>query len=191
MQCAIDNAKRRFDIDLAGEIKRIKNDMDIKKNGYPKFWLSIRRDFDPKKINYNLLCPMNYLADIKLKRFKVIDRTLPMAYFIQTFELEDTRRKCKKVEELIQKYSLMLYTSEEADYILCRSDFDVLINDIKQIYISKGYLGLMSWLIERAFFPIKVKDKTTLNKNKPILLKTLYDINPNNLLKIFSKNLTF
>ena len=31
------------------------------------------------------------------------------------------------------------------------NDFEELINDIKSIYISNNYLGLMSWLIDRAF----------------------------------------
>ena len=34
MQVAIDNAKRRFDIDLTEEISRIKEDMNIKENGF-------------------------------------------------------------------------------------------------------------------------------------------------------------
>ena len=38
-QVAIDNAKRRFDIDLSNEIKRIQNDLDLKTNLYPSFWL--------------------------------------------------------------------------------------------------------------------------------------------------------
>ena len=33
MQCAIDNAKRTFDIDLNEEIDRIKKDMNIEENG--------------------------------------------------------------------------------------------------------------------------------------------------------------
>ena len=43
-QVAIDNAKRRFDINLSDEIKRIKNDMDIKVNKYPDFWSIIKKD---------------------------------------------------------------------------------------------------------------------------------------------------
>ena len=41
--------------------------------------------------------------------------------------------------------------SEDADYLLLRSDFEELIEDIKRVYISKEYAGLYSWLINRAF----------------------------------------
>jgi hypothetical protein len=52
----------------------------------------------------------------------------------------------------------------------------------------------MSWLIDRAFLITcgTRRNKDTLNnntnKNKAILLKTLFTINPKNVLKIFSKN---
>ena len=56
-QVAIDNAKRRFDIELTDEIKRIKNDMDIEKNKYPSFWRIIKHGFKKKNINPD--CFMN------------------------------------------------------------------------------------------------------------------------------------
>ena len=79
--------------------------------------------------------------------------------------------------------------------LLLREDFEDLLTDIKQTYISKTYVGLMSWLIDRAFLITKetkvnknlINRKT--NENKSLLLKVLYDINANNVLKIFSKNL--
>jgi hypothetical protein len=66
-----------------------------------------------------------------------------------------------------------------------------MIKDIQQTYISKNYLGLMSWLINRAFvIGAGVRSKTdimasTINMNKAILLKTLYTVNPDALLKCF------
>ena len=75
-----------------------------------------------------------------------------------------------------------------------RNDFNDLIQDIKKVRISGNYLGLMSWLIDRAFLITanieknKNNIKTTINKNKSLLLKVLYDINKDNLLKCFSKN---
>ena len=76
-------------------------------------------------------------------------------------------------------------------------NFESLIEDIKGVYISKDYIGLMSWLIDRAFLitcGLKRNKNTVLsniNKNKSLLLKVLYDINSKNLLKIFSKNSDF
>lgn len=207
-QVAIDNAKRQFDIDLNYEIDLIEKDMNIKKNGYPKFWKHIKdkkckvgqKKFNKEKINNMLQCPMNYLFDLRFIDSRSNEETLPMSYFFQKFELEGNNRiKSKKVEELIQKYSLDLYKTnqedddENDDYILMKNDFEEMIEDISKMYISKNYIGLMSWLIDRAFcISIDVKRNGMLNSrtnnNKSILLKVLYDINSQNILKIFGKN---
>lgn len=210
-QVAIDNAKRRFDIDLTEEIKRIKDDMNIKENGYPKFWGIIRKDFNKTRINDKLVCPMNYIFDIQVDKYKSKEKTLPMSDFFVKFPIDENekRRKSRKVEELIQKYSLDLYSKyqkpknegcmddedEEDNYLLLRADFDDLIEDISKVYISKNYLGLMSWLIDRAFIITsgaktnKDRSLTTINNNKAILIKVLYQVNPVAFLQCFSKNL--
>lgn len=193
-QVAIDNAKRRFDIDLADEIKRIKNDMDIGINKYPSFWRIIKHGFKKKNINPNLKCPMNYLCDLELNKFRNTTATLPMNQFFVKHKLDEDRRKCKKVEELISKYSLELYdynTDNSDDYLLLRSDFDELISDIQRTYISSNYIGLISTLIDRAFIISSdmkrniTRLKTNIGSNKSLLLKVLYDINPNSFLKCF------
>ena len=84
---------------------------------------------------------------------------------------------------------------ENDDYLLLINDFDKMINDIKSIYISSEYIGLFSWLINRAFkISSGVKGKINIMNsntefNKSILLKTLYTINRNNLLEVFSNNM--
>lgn len=195
-QCAIDNAKRTFDINLNSEIKRIKDDMDIKKNGYPLFWKYIKEDFKGSKINPKLKCPMNYIANLSVAEFKPDDSTLPMSHFFNQFELDVNKRLSKKVEDLIEKYSLNVYLSdgEKDDYILNNMDFENLIEDISALKLSDKYLGLFSWLINRAFVITSgVKRKKDIlsnntDKNKSILLKTLYDVNKECLLKCFSNN---
>ena len=210
-QCAIDNAKRTFDINIVDEIERIKQDMDIEKNGVPIFWKHVKdykskigdKKFDSTKINRDLKCPMNYLMDLKFNNSRSNESTLPMSYFFEKFDLQEDRRKCRKVEELIEKYSIDLFIynvthSLDDDYRYYKNaieiDFEELLDDIKSIYISKNYLGLMSWLIDRAFCitPSIKQNKTTIknstNKNKSLLIKILYDINSQNLLKCFSKN---
>lgn len=201
-QIAIDNAKRRFDIDLTKEIELIKEDMDIKNNKYPIFWTIIRRGFNKKNVNRSLHCPMNYLYDLELDKFHSKEPSIPMEYFFQKYELDINRKTCKKVEELIAKYSFDLSLIhredspdiQEEEYLLLRSDFEDLLNDIKKVNISKNYLGLMSWLLDRAFLisPSIRKNnqtiKSTLSKNKSMLLKVLYDVNRDSLLKCFSKN---
>ena len=198
-QIAIDSAKRQFDIDLENEVKRIKKDMGIKKHKYPSFWLMIKKDFKKSNVNYSLNCPMSYLYDLKLNEYRYKSKTLPMSHFFNKYDLDTNRVKSKKVEELIQGYSLTLYENvkegnNRSDILLLRSDFDELVYHIRKIYISRNYLGLMSWLIDRAFIispSIKQNNKTlknTMKKNKTILLKVLYEVNSSALLKIFSKN---
>ena len=197
-QIAIDNAKRKFDIDLTREIDYIKKDMNIKKNGYPAFWTIVKKGFNKDRVNPDLKCPMNYVFDIKPKRYRSSESTLPMKDFFIKHELNEHKRRCRKVEELIQKYSLDLYNyntdckdDDNEQYLLLRNDFDKLVSDIQATYISKNYLGLMSWLINRAFsISAGVRRNTatmlsTINTNKAILLKTLYSVNPDALLKCF------
>lgn len=198
-QVAIDNAKRRFNINLGDEIKRIQKDLNIKTNLYPSFWLLIKKNFKKDNINEELKCPMNYLYNLDLSEFHNSTSTLPMSHFFNKFEMSNNIRTCRKVEDIIVKYSLSLYginsgDSEDEDYLLLRKDFDNLILDIQKIKISKNYLGLFSWMIDRAFLitpNIKSTQKqllSTLNKNKSLLLKVLYEVNSANLLKCFSKN---
>ena len=115
---------------------------------------------------------------------------------------------CCWIIYVIENYSINLFLYNSAprlkytDYGLTDEeridlelDFNDLIESIKGIYISKTYLGLMSWLIDRAFCITptmksnKNITKNNTNKNKSLLIKVLYDINPNNLLKCFSKNI--
>lgn len=197
-QVSIDSSKRAYDINIADEIKRIKSDMDIKANGYPKFWKDIRYDFRKKnhhKVNYELECPMNYLSEIKHARHIPEKSTLSINHFFQKFELEQTRRKSKRVEKMIEDFSLDVYKTQSGcneDYLLLRNDFEELIDRIRQTYISKEYKGLMSWLIDRAFnITPKIQSQeaiTNLKHNRTILFKTLYEINPRNFLEIFAKN---
>jgi len=219
-QVAIDNAKRRFDIDLNNEIEKIQTDMDIKANGLPAFWSIIKKDKRKcknakerarrrkkmkerikAKINKKLNCPMNYIFDVEIGKFRSEETTLPMDHFFNFYEAPANRRKSKRIEELIQEYSLNLFKyninpdDEDDDYLLLRSDYEKLIKDIQGVYISKNYLDLMSWLINRAFrigSGVKRNKKemiSTINTNRSLLLKVLYDINQDAFLACFSKNL--
>ena len=81
------------------------------------------------------------------------------------------------------------HTTEE--YLLLRADYDELIHDLRGITISQKYVGLMSWLIDKAFLITTDMRKhsgqiqTKLNKNRSVLLKTLYDLNPKSFKKCF------
>ena len=190
------------------ELKIIPKEVESGEKTMEEFLTKLKSDIKKKdRINRSLKCPMNYLCDLKLTKQRNENSTLPMSHFFNKYELETNRRQSKKVEELIEKYSLDLYNNimddnkEYTDYgysdedsLLLRSDFDQLIEDIKKVYISKNYVGLMSWLIDRAFLITpniqsnKNKTDRKTNENKALLLKVLYDINPQNVLQIFSKN---
>ena len=200
-QMAIDNAKRTFACDIPAEIRRIKKDIDLKGNGYPAFWRLIRPDFNRHEmINKQIKCPMNYLNSFRDEVIRDTRETLPMDIFFMNYEMKEPKRKSRKVEDLIQKYAFKLYQynadedQELEKYLLLRDDFDDMVQDIRRIHISNNYLGLMSWLVNRAFLisdAVKKNDSrinSILSKNRAILFKVLYDISPIQFLQIFSKN---
>lgn len=209
-QIAIDSAKREFDVDVSKEIVRLKNVINVKGNGIPKFYAAVQKvkgnvevDKIHAKTNYNLKCPVNYLFDVKVAMKRTAKDTRKMEDFFVKYKLAEDRRKCKKVEELIQKYSIRLtdYSSEQSteddstESLVFENDFDELIRDIRQTYISKNYLGLMSWLIDRAFcITSGAKRKQSVcssstKYNLPLLMNTLYKVSPSCFLQVWSKNL--
>ena len=204
-QLAIDSAKKNMDVDIGNEIRRIKEDMRIQDNKYPLFWKEIKKKNDKRNggnrnladsnFDNKLICPMNMLTKLNVKSSKH-STPIPMDKFFIKHKLEYDRRKSKKVEELIEKYSLKVYDFEKspeednlAEFLLLREDFEELIQDIKAINISRNYLGLMSWLIDRAFMitkSVKQKNNARTNKNRPLLLKTLYTVSQEQFLKCFT-----
>lgn len=247
MQVAIDNAKRKYDIDLIDSIEIIYKDLKesaglkvqktdedgtllFDKNDEPKldylylpmFWKLTKKDktknhtdeqrLEKKKklkhnvnahINSALICPMNVLYGIELPRFRSPLPTLPMEHFFVPHDVGSItqKRKSAKVEELIEKFSIKLYEyhvnnedNSEEDNILLREDFDQMIKEIRSINISNNYVGMISWLINRAFMitaGVKRRDdiiSTNTDKNKVILMKTLYEVNPVAFMECFKKS---
>ena len=144
---------------------------------------------------------MNYLYTLGFDKFRDSSSTLPIGDFFVNEQQDNNRRKSKKVEELIEKYSLGLSDYQKSDindseeYLLLRVDFDELISDIQQIYISKNYKGLMCWLINRAFNVgsgvRRNQDSinSNLDKNKALLMKVLYSINKDVFLSCFKEKM--
>lgn len=202
-QCSIDNAKKTFDVNIHSEIQRIKEEMNIKEFGYPAFMGEIKPEIR-KRVNPNIVCPMNAAFKVKTKR-KVYDSpAIPIAEFFAPQPNTETMRKSKAIEKLIEKYSLKLmqynqYTNTDSycdnyeEWFTLRNDYDDLINDLRKITLPKKYIGLMSWLINRAFVVTpgvkrhKSNINTKLSKNRSILLKILYDLDSKMLLKCFKK----
>ena len=193
-QCSIDGTKRAYAVTVADEVKFYKDQINIKKNGYPAFWRDIRKDCNKNLINYNLQCPMNSVHSLTVGKANYKNNTIPIKEFFVGYENEESQKKSKAVEKLIEDYSLEIYKSkDETDYLLLRSDYEDLIESIRHISLPNKYVGLMSWLINRCFMitPNMVSNKnkimSKLHKNRPLLLKILYDLNPEMLLKCFKK----
>lgn len=199
-QVAIDSSKRRFDTDVAVEIKKIKDNMNIEKNKYPIFWKLLKKNINKENINDKLTCPMNYIYNLNISKHRNKTSTLPMSEFFISHPLEKDKKQCKKVEELISNYSLGMLDYhidnniyDYSSHLLLRSDFDELLDNISKTYISTNYSGLMSWLINRAFkITPKLVEKTTkikskTSKNKPLLMKILYQVSPRSFLNCFKE----
>ena len=218
-QIAIDKAKRQFDIDSEDCIKKIENKMNINEYNYPEFWKILddrsRKRFtnnkskkDKNMQNDNLTCPMNFIYNMQpYKKYKSKYESLPMEYFYinpnKNQESKKISRKQRATEDIISKYSLNLFKDSIEEYIdseeehesflLLSSDFEQMITDIKQKDVDTKVL--IPLLIDRAFCITsgqkrnKDRIKTRINKNRSILLKTLYSLDKDTLLKCFSKNI--
>lgn len=198
-QCCIDSAKKSFGIDLTNEIKYIGQQLEIKDNGYPIWWKTVNPNTNNDRLNSKLISPMTYIYKAKFPRNTNEEAAEPMQNFFVKYRLNMDIRIAKHVEKLIEKYSLDVLdfnktdNYEAVDSILMREDFEVLVEDIRRSTFSNKYIGLFSWLIDRAFIitdSVAVNDehiKTKLNKNKALLLRVLYEVNPQCLLKCFAR----
>ncbi len=205
-QIAIDSAKRQSQVDVTAENRRLRDDINIKDNGYPPFWSVIRKGFDYKKINHMLHSPMGYLCNLQNTKVRSKTATLPMSDFFVQHELDMSRKMSKKIEDWIEKYmnDVIAYNlscsnqdekADAEDNLLLRNDFELMIQDIRQLSISKKYAGLFSWLLNRAFVitpgikgKIHVLDSDT-SRNRSVLLTTLYTLNPQVFLSCFKPSL--
>jgi hypothetical protein len=202
LQIYIDSSKRLFDIDLDAELKYLKNNLNVTETKYPSFWRLIHPNFNIANINKTLQCPMNYMTQLELNKFQSSESTIPISeFFVKTKTDIANRKKNKKVEDLIDTYSLQFYDSitdetkkdDVSEFLLLQNNFEELIADIQKIYISSNYKDLFSWLIDRCFLitnQVKVnKDSINkLNKNRSLLFKTLYTVNPKMFLDCFKKD---
>lgn len=215
-QICVDSSKRKFDLDTTNEIRYIKSQLDIEKNGLPNFWQITKKDKRKartneqrkqmrrnnkekieKRINPSLVCPMNYMYGLNLSKYRSDIKTIPIEQFFATVDIQKPRKKSEKIEKMIEKYELAVTDAEAAQdtdwydgtNLLLMENFEELINDIRKIGITKNYAGLMLWLINRAFrIPEQTKNiKSKINANKPVLMKVLYEVNPEAFLSCFTK----
>ena len=211
-QCAIDNAKRSFDIDIPKEIVAIKK--VLKPFGFPVYWEQVKINNDKRhnhgkkkkltdkqkeKFKTEIRCPMNCVYSLNIDS-RTYTPTIKNEDLFIVDELKDTSRKSKNIERLIEQFSLKSYKYiiegeryDLSEELLLRDDFDRLIKEIRNTYISGNYKGLMQTLINRAFLltPEMKQNystiKTKLNQNRPLLLKTLYLVNKSVFLECFKR----
>lgn len=155
-----------------------------------KLWESVK--YDPE-----LISPMNCLFNMKFAREQQKTSPIPFEEFLVDDKFRnvgDRFKASKKVEALIVKYSLKIKNEFESndseDSLLLRQDFDDLIEDIKSVYLSRNYKVLMLWLIKRGFNVDREHrhcDNSLLDKNKSLLLKTLWTINKPLFLQCFKE----
>lgn len=143
---------------------------------------------------------MNAVHSLSIGRAEYKNDVIPINDFFIKHENIETQKKSKAIEKLIEKYSFEITDyqknenkKDQNDYLLLRSDYEDMLEDIRRISMPSKYVGLMSWLIDRCFAitpnMIRNRDKiqSKLSKNRPLLLKILYDLNPKMFLKCFKK----
>lgn len=214
-QVAIDNAKRKFDIDLNKEIARIKSDMDIETNGLPDFWLITKKDkrkartdkirYERQKKNKEkikqkikeLKCPMNIIYKMTFDKAVDEGNVIPIDKFWIKHETPTGKKLSKKIEKIIQDYSFDLhkFNVNEDDnteqYLLLKDDYEKMIKEIQKLNSTRNNLGLFSWLLNRAFLigagtkRNRNKLLAKTNKNRALLLKVLYDVDKKCFLSCF------
>ena len=175
-QVAIDNTKRKFDIDLNQEIARIKHEMDVKNLGLPAFWQltkkdkrkartdKIRRERDQRnkqkikeKIDESLDCPMNRIFKMQIDHTASSKNSLPMEQFWINHENTENWKITKKIESFISAYSIELYNynaspdEDDNQYLLLKDNYEQMIVDLRKLTASRNNVGLFSYLINRAF----------------------------------------
>lgn len=201
-QAAIDSSKRRFDIDIPSEIKRIKEDMNIEENGYPEFWLGIRRGFKNEKINKDIVCPMNTLYHLSSNSEKPSYSSIPIECFLMEYTPDKNTKIAKRIANMISDYSIDLFKfrsddddDNKEDYLILREDFEEIVEYIRTIKFSNKYISIVSWLLINVLTydenqqELDYSTYVKLKKNKAIFTKALYEANPKVFLQCFSKYL--
>ena len=119
--------------------------MNIAENKYPVFWKLLKKNINKENINDKLTCPMNYLYNLNISKYRDKTSTLPMLEFFISHPLEKDKKQCKKVEELISNYSLGMLDYhidnniyDYSSHLLLRSDFDELLDNISNPYFGKS-----------------------------------------------------
>lgn len=204
-QIAIDNSKRRYDIDTTAEIKRIKKELDIEANKYPAFWFILQRKSKFAKsikrksksgennelMNPSLKCPMNYVYSMKLPRsprrtdkiYRNDELFIPCPNESMENHLID--RECDRIKVFLHRAKDFLWTKDGKEkYDLMEVEFDEFAEILRKTYFGKNSLSVMAYLIDKCLLITEEskeqRDSLTdsLRVNRSAALKLLYKTNP-------------
>lgn len=199
-QCAIDNSKRIYEVDIAKEINRIRNlecmkhtTINSKGNeikAKPKFWKYISKKVkEDSLIDCN--CPMSYLQDV-LDEIKVASKykdTIDNVKFIKVIQGKANDKQINKIEEIIKKYDdeVKAHNDKVADGMI-QEDEEKWIEEqeIMQDDVVSHIAGLKLKEKTMQILISKALSKNGMNKKyKRKLLNALYKAHTDLFLSVF------
>lgn len=215
-QVAIDNIKRQYAVDPNDEIARIRamncmkrkkdfplfmkytHKVPVSKNGVERPYDDIKKDKKKidKRIDYNIVCPMNHLQAHLDKiqgasRSNVIDT---VEYFVKIKGRADPRQM-SKIRELVEEYDnyvtkMMIYAERDSDY------FELIVQRTQELQETVAKMKIsaatMNRLIETCLGVMgKANTSTQYSKASKYISRTfnlLYRSNKEKFLENFKHN---
>lgn len=188
-QVAIDNAKRVYNVNLNKEIKTISKQACMMKNK-PNFWRYINIT-DPKKINKDIKCPMNFLTTIIDKNTISAPKTntTNLIDYVKIQEEKPNKKQIKKIIDIVTEYdtaikSLMISDNNNPENLLTQLDLlhEEIILKLQRLSLSEATINT---LIVKALSDRKNNKKYSSVRFK--LLNCLYNINSKRFINNFIK----
>lgn len=188
-QVAIDNAKRVYNVNLNKEIKTISKQACMMHNK-PNFWRYINIT-DPKKINKDIKCPMNFLTTIIDKNVISAPKTntTNLIDYVKIQNEKPNKKQIKKIIDIVTEYatsvkSLMISDNNNPEKLLSQLDLlhEEIILKLQQLSLSEATLNT---LIVKALSDRKNNKKYSSVRFK--LLNCLYNINSKRFINNFIK----
>ena len=218
-QVCIDNAKRMYEVDALSEIDRIKSmecmniyvgnkrkdlpyfmkytkDIPVTKNGkeLPYEYVKLNKDKIKRRLNRNLVCPMNYLQDW-LDKIQGASQAnvVPTKEFFIKMNGQAHARQMSKIRQLVSEYDYFIRTNREKLFHPSFIDEFCRVSDLFYENISKikiGNIVTINRLIETALCLAEDHNNPAVNPKEGSkyvrrLLNTIYKTNSTKFLLNF------
>lgn len=189
-QVAIDNSKRKYDVDIDKEIKRIRA-MKCMRRNKPQFWKSIKKNKDKDgkkkniKIDKNINCPMNYLGEILDKEIKNAStkETLNILDFIVKVKGKAKKEQMEKIISIVKEYDNFVKENKSVE-ITEDEWFDKLKLENNETLEQLGRFKITDKTLNMLIINT-IKGRKENAKYRDKLLNCLYRTNPKEFLKQF------